>query len=212
MVLTRMGAGLAALALGLALIAPQAARAEASAAEQEAAKAFIETLSAKAFEALRDPSLAGAAQRQRFRELLREGVALDFVGMFLLGRFRRDATPAQLADYDHILPEYIVGFYTDQILRIGDEKLEILSTQPAGKSDIYVRSRLVGPSGRPPIAADWRVRRVADGSFKIIDLKVEGVSIAATKREEFASLIASRGFDGLLAQLHADAAQPASAE
>ncbi|RME67800.1 MAG: ABC transporter substrate-binding protein, partial [Alphaproteobacteria bacterium] len=67
--------------------------------------------------------------------------------------------------------------------------------------------------GGPPIAADWRVRRMPDGELKIIDLRVEGISLAETKRQEFASMIANNGFAGFLDQLRGQsdgAAQAAS--
>ncbi|RME63938.1 MAG: ABC transporter substrate-binding protein, partial [Alphaproteobacteria bacterium] len=131
---------LAAALLGLAAAVP--AQAQAPAAEQAAAKAFIDELSQRAFAALRDPELQGDAQRQRFRELLREGVAIDYVGQILLGRFRRDATPEQLAEYKEIFPEYIIRIYTGRLLQIGDEQLEILNALPQGQRDVMVRTQL----------------------------------------------------------------------
>lgn len=191
--------------LAIATFGMTPVKAQASAEQQEAAREFIADISGRAFDALRDPNLTGEEQRQKFRDLLMEGVAIDYVAPFLLGRFRRDADEEQMAEYQRIFPDYIVGFYTDQLLKIGDEELRIVSTQPVGRSDIYVRTQLVRPGGGSPIAADWRVKPTRDGDLKIIDLKVEGVSIAETKKDEFASLISSRGFGGFLDQLRADA-------
>ena len=55
------------------------------------------------------------------------------------------------------------------------------------------------PSG-PPIDAEWRVR-VIHGEYRIIDITIEGVSMAVTKRSEFSAVIQSKGIDGLIAAL-----------
>ncbi len=186
------------LLLGL-LGGTQAALAQASEAEQEAARQFIADLSDQAFDALRDESMTETQQRQRFRELLSEGVAIDYVGQILLGRFRREASEQQLQTYSEIFPDYIIRIYSSRIVEIGDERLEILGTVPQGRRDVLVRTQLIRTDGGPPIAADWRVRdRGPEQGFKIIDLRVEGISMAETKREEFASLISNNGFAGFL--------------
>ena len=72
-------------------------------------------------------------------------------------------------------------------------------TAPAGKRDIYVRSQILRPDG-PPLAADWRVRKIEE-EFKVIDLKIEGISMVITQRDEFMAKIASSGLDELIADL-----------
>ena len=50
----------------------------------------------------------------------------------------------------------------------------------------------------------WRpVGRLIKGQHKIVDVVVEGISMAATQRQEFASVIRSRGLDGLMEILRA---------
>ncbi len=77
----------------------------------------------------------------------------------------------------------------------------VISARPAGSKDVVVRTRIERPSG-PPIKADWRVRVIKD-EYKIIDVTVEGVSMAITQRSEFAAVIKSSGFEGLLVALRA---------
>lgn len=191
------------LVAALATLSP--AWSKASKEQEEAALTFVEEISNRAFDALRDASLEGDERRMRFRELLLDGVAIDYVAPLLLGRFYRSAEDEQIAEYKRIFPDYIISFYTDQLLKIGDEELRMVGTQPVGRSDVYVRTELLRPIGGSPISADWRVKYTKDGSPKIIDLKVEGISIAETKRDEFASLISSRGFDAFLEEIRSQA-------
>jgi len=202
----RVLTGIALIAMLLAVVLSfSSAWAKATPEQEEAALVFVEDISNRAFNALRDASLEGEARRTQFRQLLLDGVAIDYVAPLLLGRFYRSAEEDQITEYRRIFPDYIISFYTDQLLKIGDEELRIVGTQPVGRSDVYVRTELLRPQGGSPIAADWRVKHTKDGLPKIIDLKIEGISIAETKRDEFGSLIASRGFDAFLEEIKSQA-------
>ncbi len=62
-----------------------------------------------------------------------------------------------------------------------------------------MRSKIIRPDG-PPLATDWRVRRIKE-EFKVIDLKIAGISMVITQRDEFLAKIASSGLDSLIADL-----------
>ena len=64
-----------------------------------------------------------------------------------------------------------------------------------------VKTNIVQPGG-PPIKANWRVRPL-NGEYKIIDIMVEGVSMAVTQRSEFNAVVRRQGMRGLLQTLRA---------
>jgi phospholipid transport system substrate-binding protein len=74
-----------------------------------------------------------------------------------------------------------------------------MASQPAGKSDIVVRSRIHPPAGAP-LDVEWRLRSRNGGMF-IIDLVVEGISLLITQRSEFGSVLERVGIDGLISEL-----------
>ena len=82
-----------------------------------------------------------------------------------------------------------------------DDSFTVTGARQASEKDVVVSTRLVRPSGME-IAADWRVR-VFDGKFRIIDVMVEGISMAVTQRSEFAAVVRRDGIEGLLAILRA---------
>jgi phospholipid transport system substrate-binding protein len=57
------------------------------------------------------------------------------------------------------------------------------------------------------VRIDWRVRE-RDAGPKIIDVEIEGVSMAISQRSEFSSVVDQRGVDGLIAMLEDRAQQP----
>lgn len=177
--------------------------AETAAEDPEGAKAFILALSDDALRVLDDTTLTQRERDTAYRDILSRGFALDYIARLVLGRHGRSATKEQMEEYKRIFPEYILNIYVHRLTEFGDEQFIVGDTAPAGKKDIYVRSEIIRPNG-PPVAADWRVR-IRKGKFTIIDLKIEGISMASTQRERFAAKIAKVGLDGLIQSLKDDA-------
>ena len=179
--------------------ASQVLAAESAAEDPMGAEEFVRQLANDALGILNDTMLTQDERDQAFRDLLKRGFALDYVSRLVLGRHGRTASRAQLAQYNRVFPEYILRVYSSRLTEFGDEEIFVDGTAPAGKRDIYVRSKIIRPDG-PPLAADWRVRRIKE-KFKVIDLKIEGISMVITQRDEFLAKIASSGLDSLIADL-----------
>ena len=186
------------LAVGLL---PAAARAEASPEAIRGASQFIQWLADQAIAVLGASSSTLETREAEFRRLLSQGFAMPFIGRFVLGRYWRTATPEQREDYQELFAEYILRTYSSRLGGYAGETFNVTGARPAGKQDILVATRIDRPSG-PAIKADWRVR-VFDNEYKIIDIMVEGVSMAVTQRSEFTNVVRSQGFEGLLQALRA---------
>lgn len=209
---------MAAIALvGLAASQPASAQMDAGgdpAIEQpDRAQTFISDLADRAIEVWKDPTITEKEREKAFRDLLYDAFAVDFISQLVLGRHYRTASDEQLATYKDLFPEYIIRSFTGRLGSYNNQQIDIKGTAPAGTRDVFVRSEIVSPNSQgEPIHADWRVRNL-DSLFKIVDVKVEGVSMAITKREEFSSIIAKDGFDGLFEELRTGTAvDTASAE
>ena len=133
---------------------------------------------------------------------MRKAFNLDYIGRFVLGATWRRATPEQRADYLELFGEFVVRTYAKRLGGYSGEALVVLKTTVTGKKrDVIVFTRIDRPSG-PPLKANWRVREF-DHQDKIIDVSVEGVSMAVTQRQEFASVTRRSGLEGLLQILRA---------
>ena len=162
---------------------------------------FINQLGNQAINTLRATNLTLDQRESRFRSLLSQGFDLRFIGRFVLGRYWRRATPDQKNDYIALYGEYLLQVYSARLGGYSGETLTVTGVRAASEKDFLVSTTLARPSG-PAIAADWRVR-VIDGQFRIIDIMVEGISMAITQRSEFASVVKRDGLDGLLTILRA---------
>ncbi len=179
--------------------------AETAAQDLEGAKAFISDLADRAMKIWRDPTLTQLEREKGFRDLLYEGFDVNFLARISLGRFVRQMTREQFNEYMRLFPDYIVNKFANRIGEYTNQTIKIGEAVPAGRRDVYVRTTLLRP-GAEPLAADWRVRKKKDG-FRIVDVKVEGISMVISQRDEFASLIEKSGIDGLLAELRKGAAE-----
>ncbi|MGE0409539.1 MAG: phospholipid-binding protein MlaC [Amphiplicatus sp.] len=195
-------AGLAAPALAAEKAAPAAA-AEAS-PEVSQAIAFAKKMTQEATTALTSTGTSEAQKLAAFQKVLAEGLALDVIGKFMLGENRKHMSETQIARYDAIFPDYITRLYADQFADIVGKPLEVREAKAIGAKDVIVRTQFPREDGAP-IPVDWRVRSLKDGSQKMIDIIVSGISIMLVKREEFSSFIAKSGVDALLARLENEA-------
>ena len=165
------------------------------------AESFIQDLSQKAIAVLRDSSKTEEEREAVFRGLLKSGFDMNFIGRFVLGVNWRQATPQQREDYQALFNDYVLKTYSARLGGFTNEEFKVMSSQPAGKRDVMVHSQVLRKDG-PPITADWRVRLV-DGEPKVIDVVVEGVSMSISQRQEFASVVQSKGMNGLIETLRA---------
>lgn len=167
--------------------------------EHPAAQA-IRALGEEAIALLSDPALDEATRFERFRDLMVRGVAVEPIAQFVLGRYWRRATEAQREAYLTVYSEFIIASFTRKLGGVSISRFEVVGVSPTKQGGQLVET-VVARDGGEPIRAIWRLRE-SDGEWRIIDLMVEGISLAMTQRQEFASVIrGAGGIDGLISRL-----------
>ena len=126
---------------------------------------------------------------------------MSTIGRFALGKNWKSATSAQQKEYSKLFEDLIVRVYSARFNDYKGEAFNVASTQEAGKNDVLVTSYIV-PDAGSKVQVDWRVRN-KNGSYQIIDVIIEGVSMTMTQRSDFSSVIQRGGgdFEVLLAHL-----------
>ena len=147
--------------------------------------------------------MADAERETRFRALFRTKFDVERIGRFTLGKHVRRADEKQLAEFLRLFEDFIVVTYASRFSEYSGESFEIRSIRAEPGRDTLVLTEIMRPTGGPPYRVDWQVRE-REGILKIIDVKVEGVSMSVTQRAEFSSVIQRQGgVDGLIEQLRA---------
>ncbi len=190
---------LACLCLGVAITG--AALALPARAADSGPQAFLRTLAADAFILLTDDNLTPANRALAFRQLLRRDFDLPAVSRFVLGRYWRRADRAERAEFTRLFEDYVVAIYGRRLGNYGSAGLKITGQRDDGSDGAIVHSR-IEPHNGPVITLDWRLKNRADG-WRVVDIMVEGVSLAMAQRSEFATVIRSSGgrVSGLLTKL-----------
>ena len=196
-----------AIMLGLNMGIATESRAQTS--PQEAAR-FVESLGNQAA-VLLGPGKADrpATQKAALRTLIRDSFNLELTSQFVLGKFWNRASPEQRTEFQDLFTEYLLNNYARHIANYKAETLTIVGSNVVGDRDVLVETSVESAEGLTnPV---WRVRVSDAGDYGIIDVSVDGVSLALTQRREFASVVNRRGLDGLLNMLREKLAAQAKA-
>ncbi len=188
-----------AVALGVAFaIWPAAGRAEPGQDPQP--QIVIRTLAQGAIAAMADSQLSDAEREDHFRRLFVSSFDIPEIGRFVLARYWRTATPDQQQDFLKLFEDINVLTWAQRFKDYHGETVETLGTTKDGDRGWIVDSRIMRVQA-PPIPVQWRIRQAEDGSFRIVDIIVEGVSMAITYRSDYTAAIQSNGgrVDSLLA-------------
>ena len=148
--------------------------------------------------------------RQIVRQELLPYVQIKYAGALVLGRYYREATPAQRDAYFAAFGDYLAQAYGQALALYHGQTYQIQPEQPIGDANIVaIRVTIIDPNGRPPVRLDFQWRKNSQtGHWQAYDMIAEGISMITTKQNEWSDLLRTKGIDGLTAQLKNYAAQP----
>jgi phospholipid transport system substrate-binding protein len=165
-----------------------------------AASAFIQKLGNDAIKELTDPGIPQAEREARFRRLLVDRFDMAAISKFVLGRYWRSTNEAQRAEFQRLFVDFIVESYSVRFSDYLGQGVKVTDSSAEDNGTIVVHSN-IDMSSSENIRVDWHLRPL-DGSFAIVDIVAEDVSMAVTQRSEFASVIRDRGgVNGLIEAL-----------
>lgn len=185
---------LAAAGFSLSLLMMSPVRADTN----DGARQFIQKLADTAMSTVAVKGLSDEERADRFRMLFVDAFDLPEIAKLVLTRYWRVATPEQRSEFLKLFEDIQVYTWTRRFKDYSGETLDIFGVAPEGEGDLQVDSQ-IRRHQQPPINVAWRVRG-ANAGFHVIDIKVEGASMAFTHRSEYAAVIQRSGgdFGGLL--------------
>lgn len=154
--------------------------------------AFIQRLGDDAIALLEQKGITPSEAENNVRRLLRTGFAVPQIGRFVMGRYWRDMSAAQRDQYLNLFEDYIVKTYASKLSLYAGVRFQVTGERPDGDGAV-VNTEVRTPDGTP-LNVQWRMRTVQDQP-QIIDVVIEGVSMALTQQSEFASVIRQNGGD-----------------
>jgi len=164
------------------------------------ARALVQNMATKALKVLGDKSMSLPQREAEFAVLFKQNFHIRTIGVFVLGRHWRRATPEQRKAYLEVFERLVVKTYTVRLSQYAGEKFVIRAASGPDGGAYSVDSQVL-QEGRPAIPLRWALRRSKCG-LKIVDVVIENLSMAQTQRDDFAAILRQRGsIDGLIAAL-----------
>jgi len=164
------------------------------------AEAFVLKLTDEAKIIFNDKSLNKDSRIKKLNDLSLKYLDLDALAGYTLGDYREKATNSERENFNKLFKEYFVKNMSSKLNDFADQDLKITDSKKINENNIIVSTKIFSKKDAQEIAVEWRIY-IKDAKLLARDLVVEGLSLARTQKEEFASIIASKGFYGVISAL-----------
>ena len=125
------------------------------------------------------------------KSIAKETVDIRGIGFYTLGSARKNLDNDQKLKYFMLFEKYFLKSFSSRLSEYTNPKIEVQGKEVLNKNYTIVKSLLISTSERPEVKIDWRVYTKNPDSPLIRDLIIEGLSLARTQKEEFASILNS---------------------
>ena len=158
-------------------------------------KTFINELLNDAIDTLKDKNISKIDKHKKIKDIALQNIDIDALGMYTLGQARKNLNQADLEKYKNLFEQYFLKNLTSRLTDYSSQKFKIIGAEQKSETYTIVNSKIIGNSSQPEINIDWRVYTKDPEKPLIRDLIVEGLSLAKTQKEEFASILNSNNND-----------------
>ena len=132
---------------------------------------------------------------KKLSEIALNTVDVKGLGYYTLGSYRKKLDSKELDKYLILFEKYFLKSFTSRLTDYSDPKIKVLLAEVLNEKYTIVKTLLLATSQKPEVKIDWRIYTKNPDKPLIRDLIVEGLSLARTQKEEFASVIESNGGD-----------------
>ena len=131
----------------------------------------------------------------RLSEIALKTVDVKGLAYYTLGKKRKEITPDELKKYENLFEKYFLKSFTSRLTDYSDPKINVLSSEVVNEKYTIVKTMLLKTDKKPEVKIDWRVYTKDPNNPLIRDLIIEGLSLARTQKEEFASVLNTNNND-----------------
>lgn len=155
---------------------------------------FIQLTVNKASAAL-NKSYSKDEKISKLKNIAKESVDIKGIGFYSLGSHRKNLSEEQKKKYLKIFEQYFLKSFSSRLAEYTDPKIKVENEKKLNENYTMVMSTLIATNDKPEIRVDWRVKTKNPDNLLILDVVIEGVSLAKVQKEEFNSIIQSNNGD-----------------
>ena len=155
---------------------------------------FVQSTVNRASKALND-KFSKEEKIERLKQIASETVDIKGIGFYTLGSYRKGISDNQIRKYEKLFEQYFLKSFASRLAEYSNPEIEVKSKKKLNQNYTMVSSILVATEQRPEVKINWRIYTKNSKNLLIRDLIIEGLSLARTQKEEFASIIQSSDGD-----------------
>ena len=156
---------------------------------------FVKELVLETISTLSDKNLQDEEKASFVEKVALENVDISALGLYTLGELRKSSSKENISKYQMSFEKYFLKSLTSRLSDYSSSKFEVIGEDKKSASYTIVNSKVTPNDGGPEIKIDWRIYTKNPEKPLIRDLIVEGLSLARTQKEEFASILSSNNND-----------------
>ncbi len=169
----------------------------AEAADLAAAQSVVQKITDEGVHQVLVASITQSERVSRFQNIFDTYFDVPGLAHFVLGRAYKTAEPAQLDKFGAVFRDVTIYTWAQRFKTYSGQEVKVLSVTADGENGAFVDSEIGQPNGQPPIAVRWRLRVRPDSKlgWLVVDLMIEGVSLAITQRSDYDSFLSQNAGD-----------------
>ena len=157
----------------------------------EKSNAVIQEITSKAKKhAIHSAELDPSERSLRIKLLIKQYINLNFMAKATTGSFWKKTTDIQKERYKVALLNQIIDTVEDHLNKLSTLNYRAVDAEKRGKKLVYVRGKIEDPdNNRSSINLLWKLGKTAKGSFLVLDLEIEGISLISSHKAETMSIL-----------------------
>ncbi len=154
------------------------------------ADVFVQSTINRASEVLSE-NISKEIKIKELKKIAKDTVDIKRIGFYTLGPIRKNLTDDQKIRYSELFEEYFLTSFSNRLVVYSNPNIDVYDKKILSEKFVIVNSLLKGTEERPEVKIDWRIYTKNPEKPLILDLIIEGLSLARTQKEEFASILNS---------------------
>jgi phospholipid transport system substrate-binding protein len=164
---------------------------------QKDAEAFILKTTQNAKNIILNSAISESEKRRQLEKLALDSVDVAGLAKYTLGEEKKNLSDKKISEFVITFKTFFSKNLSNKLKDYSDQEVKVTGSKKISDNYVLVNSKIVSAKDKQEILVDWRVFLI-DNKLVIRDLVVEGLSLARTQREEFASIISNKGFENLI--------------
>ena len=149
---------------------------------------YVMEITETAINTLTNKSVDQNKKEAQFGKLFDKNFDVPSISRFVLGKYWKQASLDQKKNFMKAFRNYIVKTYSSRFNEYSGEQLKLIDFENESNPKIFLVHTILERQDAPVIKVDWRIGKKKD-RFVILDIIIEGISLAITQRSEFVSVI-----------------------